>query len=303
MDRFDRHLRAELHREFDAQAVDTPPPHRARYGQPAGRRPPVRAMALVTAAFAIGILVGLVYEGSSVISLGPGHQLGAVPSTAPPPSTAAGSPATVSTASPSAGATATVRPSPARRPSSTPVQPPAPPAFSDDFEADQVGANPPAGWRAGDGQWTGVVSGSGGHVVRHGSAASLSHLVAGSPQWADYAVSADVRTDLLDLGFAGVAGRYHDPRNDYECGVTVGGQLVLWVVHDGDREVLDASGVSLDLSGDHNVRLDMRGSKLTCALDGTVLLHATDSTFSAGSIALVASAGEVAEFDNVRVGG
>lgn len=305
MDRFDRRLRAELHREFDSQAVDTPPAHRARYGRLGRRQPPMRAMALVTAAFAIGILVGLVYEGRAIISVGPGHQLGALPSGTPPaPATGtASSPASVSSTSPSASATATRRPSPTSPPGASPVPTAARPSLNDDFEADQVGANPPRGWRAGDGQWAGVVSSGGGHAVRHGTAQALGHLVTGSPQWTDYAVSADVRTDLLDLGFAGVAGRYQDPGDDYECGVAVGGQLDLWVVHGGDREVLDSSGISLDLAGDHNVRLEMRGSTITCALDGTVLLRATDTTFSAGSIALVASTGEAAEFDNVRVSG
>ncbi|HXM55757.1 MAG TPA: hypothetical protein VOB72_10240 [Candidatus Dormibacteraeota bacterium] len=300
MDRFDERLGEELHREFDAQAVVTPPAHRARYASGRAHRPPrLRAMALVTAAFAIGILAGLVYEGGGVIAPGPSGRIGPIPPAAPSahstsaPSAPAARPSSAASARPSAPprtATASAAPTAVR------------PGFADDFEADPIGTATPNGWHADEGPWTGVVSRS-GHVLRHSSGQDLGHLSAGSPQWADYAVSADVRTDLLDLGFAGVAGRYQDPGDDYECTVGVGGQLELSVVKGGQRTTLDASGVSLDLSGSHNVRLEMRGGTITCALDGTVLLHASDRTFTSGRIALVASAGEAADFDNVRVSG
>jgi hypothetical protein len=299
VDRFEEHLGEELHREFDSQMVVTPPPHRARYARPVQRPPRLRAVALVTAAFAIGILVGLAYEGGGVIHAGPSHQIGAVPPGSPSAHTATSAP------SPSAGQPSpspSGRPAPRRTAAASAAPTAVRPGFADDFESDAAGTATPSGWRADDGPWTGVVSRS-GHVLRHSSGQDLGHLSAGSPQWADYAVSADVRTDLLDLGFAGVAGRYQDPGDDYECAVGVGGQLELWVVKSGQRTSLDVSGVSLDLSGSHNVRLEMRGSLITCALDGTVLLRATDRTYASGRIALVASAGEAADFDNVRVSG
>jgi hypothetical protein len=164
-----------------------------------------------------------------------------------------------------------------------------------------VGANPPSGWRVDDGQWQGVVD-DGGHVLRHAPGQDGGHLTAGSPQWADYVVSADVSTTLLDLGFAGVAGRYQGPGNDYECGLGVGSQLQLWVVKDGARRLLGASGIPLALGGRHTVALEMRGSRLTCSLDGAQL-QATDGTFATGRFALVATTGEVAEFGGVRASG
>jgi hypothetical protein len=300
VDRFDERLRAELRREFDSQAVVTPPPHRARYarrGLSAGRPPVLRAAALVTAACAVGVLIGLAYRGD-LMAPGPGRQLGALP---PNPS------ATATTAEPSPSA-AKPSPSPSGRPAPGPRRSASPspasvgPALADDFEADPVGANPPSGWHVDAGQWTGVVA-SGSHVVRHGSGQPLAYLSAGSPQWSDYAVSADVNTDLLDLGYAGVAGRYQGPGDAYECDMTVGGQLELRVVRGGEHQLLGAAGVSISLSGIHTVRLEMRGSQLTCSLDGVPLVRATDTTFAAGRIALFASAGELAEFDNVRVSG
>lgn len=299
MDRFDGRLGEELHREFDVQAVDTPPPHRARYGRLAERpgRRPMRAVALVTAAFAVGILVGLAYEGGRIIPPGPGRQVGVIPDT--PTAHATSEPSPPAAAGPRTPG-ASPRPASPRQPGATATAPAAP-AFADDFEADPVGADPPAGWRVDDGQWAGVVA-DGSHVVRHSAAQPLGHLSAGSARWADYSVSADVGTDLLALGYAGVAGRYKGPGDGYECTVGVGAQLELSVVRGGERRSLAVSGVALDLSGEHTIRLEMRGSRLTCSLDGTPL-RATDTTFASGRIALVASAGEGAEFDNVRVSG
>jgi pectate lyase len=175
------------------------------------------------------------------------------------------------------------------------------PSLADDFSGDAVGANPPAGWQVDDGQWAGVV-GDAGHVLRHGAGQAAGHIAAGSSQWADYTVSADVGTTLLDLGFAGVAARYQGPGNGYECGIGAGGQLQLWVASGGNRRVLATSGVTLDLTVRHTVSLDVRGSQLTCSGDAGPSLHATDSTFATGRIALVASA-EAAEYGNVRVSG
>jgi hypothetical protein len=304
MDKFDRRLQAELHRELDSQVVHTPPPHRARYAglDRSSRVPmPLRTAALVTAVFAIGVLVGLVYNARALPSPGPGHQLGAAPAETPPPANPATASQTAQAARPSAPSTSTPRAG--RRPTPPPSAPPARPAFADSFAADPVGANPPGGWRVDDGQWDGVVD-DGGHVVRHSAAQGASHLSAGSPQWADYVVSADVTTSLLDLGFAGVAGRYQGPADDYECGLGVGGQVQVWLVRGGARTLLGVSAVvSLDLSAHHTIALELRGSRLTCSLDGSPLVRATDTTFAAGRIALVTSAAEAAEFGNVRVSG
>jgi hypothetical protein len=299
MHRFDRRLGDELRREFDAQIVHTPPPQRARYARPPRQRPPIRAFALVTAVFALGILVGLVYTSGGAIVAGPGRQLGVVPPGTPTAqSTAAATPQASARPSPPA----TRRPSPSLPPTGIPAVPPrpAPPSLADDFEADPVGANPPAGWLVGDGEWAGVAD-AGGHVLRHEAGAAAGHLVAGAAGWTDYRVSARVGTGLLGLGTAGVAGRYQDPGNDYECVVSVGGQVQLSVVQNGQRRSLGTSGIALDLSGGHDLSLDLRGDRLTCSLDGTPLVRATDATFAAGRVALVASAGSAADFDDVRV--
>lgn len=301
LDRFERRLRAELHGEFDSQAVDTPPPHRARYAerqQPARGLPQLRTAALVTAVFAVGVLVGLVYNAQRFVAPGPGRSIGVVPSSVASATAAARVTSTPAGAPPPARASSRPTSAPGQSAAPGPAFPP--PAFSDDFTADPVGADPPSGWQVDDGRWTGVVD-DGGHAVRHDASQALAHLVAGSPRWTDYSVGADVSTGLLDLGFAGVAGRYQDPGDDYECGLGVGGELQLWVVQAGNRRLLASTSLSLDLGTRHAVVLDMRGSQLTCSLDGSSPLRATDATYAAGRIALVATSGEAAEFGAVRV--
>ena len=304
LDRFESRLRAELHEEFDPQVVDTPPPQRARYGrlrEPRRRAVPLRTATFVTAVFAVGVLVGLVYDAQHAVLPSPGRILGVVPSPTRASQTASTTTSMPQTASPAtrASAPASSRPRPTTPRSTASAS--APPALSDDFSGAPVGAGPPAGWSVDDGAWAGVVN-DGGHVVRHNGSQPLAHLVTGSPRWTDYSVSADVSTALLDIGFAGVAARYQDPGDDYECGLGgVGAQLQLWVTQAGSRRLLAASTASLDLSTRHRVTLQVRGSVLTCSLDGTPALQATDTTFAAGRIALVASDGEVAEFGAVRV--
>lgn len=308
LDRFDDRLQRELREDFDGQTVHTPPPQLSRYALLADRPRrtlPLRAPALVSALVAVGVLAGFVL-GTRMNAIERIRDIGTTPAAtarATPPG-ALSAPA----ASPSGSGPAAVGPGPST-PAGRPPRPstatpgsgaPPGPQFSDGFESDAVGANPPAGWRVDSGQWDGVVD-DGGHVVRHDTVQPAAYLSTGSSQWSDYSVSAGIKTGLLELGSAGVAGRYQDPGDGYECGVT-GAQLDLWRVQGGVRQSLAASTVlSLDFGSFHTVRLDMHGSQLTCSLDGTTAVHATDATFSSGRIALVADAGEAAEFDNVRV--
>src|SRR5262249_53430864 len=150
----DRRLRAELHREFDAQHVRTPAPSFARYARPAiaARRPrSLRTLALASAVFAVGVMVGLVYGGRVTMLHVPGGSIGAMPAAT---STAGASPTPSPTATASAApAHVPTRPPATHRPTAGPSPSPALPSFSDDFSGDPVGASPPSGWRVDDGQW------------------------------------------------------------------------------------------------------------------------------------------------------
>jgi hypothetical protein len=307
LDKFDGKVRERLRREFDAQPVHTPPPGQARYSRTGdgGRRPLLLGLpGLAAAGLAVVLLAGLALGTRGGITL-----VQRMRQVSPPPAATAASvpPTAAATPPPAVLPPASARPTPAHtsppatRPSATATAGTPPPQLSDDFAADAVGTNPPAGWRVDAGSWDGVVD-AGGHVVRHEATQPDAAMVAGSPRWSDYAVSAGIRTGLVGAGSAGVAGRYQDGGGGYyACGLAAG-SAQLWRVKGDERQALDAAPiVSLDLGRLHTVRLEMRGSQLTCSLDGTPLLHATDSTFASGRIALVAGAGEAADFGGVRV--
>jgi hypothetical protein len=178
---------------------------------------------------------------------------------------------------------------------------PPPPLFRDDFERDPIGVMP-AGWRSDDGRWDGVVE-DGSHVVRHATGQSYGHLVAGSADWIDYAVSARIRLTPLSTGFAGVAARYQDRDDYYACGVYYASAVRLWRVRAGVVTLLDARRMDVATSGFHDVRLVVKGGSLSCEFDETVALTATDASFANGRIAFVAGSDEAAELDDVVVTG
>jgi hypothetical protein len=175
-----------------------------------------------------------------------------------------------------------------------------PPLFRDDFEHDRMDAVP-TGWTVADGLWDGVVQ-DGGRVVRHGTGAtSYGHMAAGSPAWTDYRVSARLRPTPLSTGFAGVAARYRDRGDYYACGVYYGTAVRLWRVRAGDTTLLDARRQDVATDRFHDLSLVVKGGRVSCVFDDSVVLTATDASFSSGRIALVAGSDEAAEFDDVEV--
>jgi hypothetical protein len=176
-----------------------------------------------------------------------------------------------------------------------------PAVFSDDFSDDPVGANPPAGWTIADGRWDGVVA-DGRRALRHGLGA-YGHVVTGSTRWTDYSVGAMLRPTALASGFAGVIARYQDRGNYYACGFYASSSVRLWLVHGGSMTSLADRSAPVDTTRFHDVRLVVDGEHLSCIVDGTYLLMAADGTFRNGRVALVAAAGEAAEFAEVRVVG
>ena len=171
--------------------------------------------------------------------------------------------------------------------------------WSDDFERDAMGADPPGGWTIADGRWSGVISND-THVVQH-AAGRYGHLVAGSTGWTDYTVSADVMPTPLKTGFSAVAGRYHDPGDYYQCDIHHASSVQLWRLRGGVATLLDNRPVAVDPTRFSNLRLVMEGSRLSCILNGTVLCSAADGSLTSGRVALIAGDNEAAEFDNVVV--
>jgi hypothetical protein len=171
--------------------------------------------------------------------------------------------------------------------------------LSDNFERDAMGANPPTGWTAPDGRWTGVVNDD-THVIQH-ARGPYGHLVAGSVGWTDYTVSADVMPTPSKTSFAAVAGRYQGPGDYYQCDIHHGNTLQLWRLRSGAQTLLKGSPIAIDPSRFSNVRLVMKGSQLSCGLNGVILFTATDTSITNGQVALIAGDNNAAEFDNVSV--
>jgi hypothetical protein len=316
--RFDSRLEEALRKEFDAQKVETPRPHQARYARLTERtasRPRFRVPALATGLVATAVLLslGLVSRSANPVDwerqaaliaarfLGPTSAepapAGTTPRSVAPDATPPQANTTAGPAHPNATHANQLAPRSGKPP--TPA-----PSLSEDFDAAPVGANPPAGWTVTTGQWDGVVADT-SHFMRHSFGQADAQLAAGSPVWTDYSVSADIRPGLLAAGDAGVAGRYQGPGDYYECGVVGPTSLQLWRVKGGQRQVLDSTlqVLAIDLGRFHTIKLNMRGNQLTCSLDGVTLLHATDGSILSGRVALAASSAEGVDFDNVRVTG
>ena len=109
--------------------------------------------------------------------------------------------------------------------------------FSDDFEDDPVGADPPKGWTIAVGRWNGVISND-THVVQH-AVGPYGQMIGGSRGWTDYTVSADVMPTPLKTGFSAVAGRYHDPGDYYQCDIHHASSVQLWRLRGGVATLLD----------------------------------------------------------------
>jgi Domain of Unknown Function (DUF1080) len=172
--------------------------------------------------------------------------------------------------------------------------------FHDDFQGERAGANPPSGWEVIDGGWRGVAD-DGGPVVSHGTGTLYGHMVAGAPEWSDYEVGADVKVTALATGFAGVMGRYQTDTDYYECVVHHATAVQLWRLHDGRGVELGGTQLQIDIARFHRVELVLKGSRLTCMLDGVTMAAVDDHALMTGRIGLVASTGEAAEFANVQV--
>jgi hypothetical protein len=173
--------------------------------------------------------------------------------------------------------------------------------FTDNFELDPIGANPPRGWTIVDGRWNGVVSND-THVVQH-AAGPYGQMVAGSMGWTDYTVSADVMPTPLKTSFAALAGRYQDPGDYYQCDIHHANSLQLWRLRRGIATLLDNRPVAIDPTRFSNLRLVMNGTQLSCILNGALLCSAVDYSLTNGEVALIAGDQEAAEFDNVTVTG
>jgi hypothetical protein len=172
--------------------------------------------------------------------------------------------------------------------------------FSDDFEADAIGAVP-SGWTPLSGSnW--FVEQDGTHVLQqtNPSTANKYVITAGSSTWTDYVLQADVKPGANDLNQATVImARFVDDNNHYSFLLKNHNEWYLGIVAGGVWSTLDQGTFSYNSSTFYTLALSVQGSTISGSINGTTMATDTDTSFASGMIALSARA--TAEFDNVLV--
>lgn len=99
--------------------------------------------------------------------------------------------------------------------------------------------------------------------------------------------------------------RCRDENDYYVCRLNpLEGNFRVYVVRGGKRRQLDSASVELESGRWYEVRVVMRGSRITCSLDGVEMLHAVDDTFpEAGLVGLWTKADAETAFDDLVVRG
>jgi pectate lyase len=166
--------------------------------------------------------------------------------------------------------------------------------FSEDFEA---GAS---GWSKSGGSWSVVTDGS--QVYRQSSTGSDAKAQVGSTAWTDYAVTARVKP-LAWSGSdrsVGVVARAQNMTNYYQLGLSNSGQIQLVKRVSGGLQVLGTAVAAITTGSWYTLKLEAFGSTLRGYLDGTLVVSAVDSSFSAGRIGLFTRYASGA-FDDLQV--
>jgi hypothetical protein len=178
------------------------------------------------------------------------------------------------------------KPGPARSPAATESPARQSPLLADTFARTATG-DPPAGeWTVDAGSWVVEADPDGTHFLRSGTA-GLSLIFAGSSDWSDITVQADVRAGA-GMTFAGVAARYVDSENHYFCRLQ-SDRYVLGRTISGERATLQQGLLTVQAGTWYTMALRASGSRLSCDILGFAPLVAGDSTFPDGAVGLVAS--------------
>ncbi|HKS69502.1 MAG TPA: RHS repeat-associated core domain-containing protein, partial [Ktedonobacterales bacterium] len=175
--------------------------------------------------------------------------------------------------------------------------------FSDNFEQDTLGAAP-AGWSVTSGTW--AVENDGTHVLQQtdttiASSVYITPSVAGSANWTNYTVSADVKpgADNTSVTSANLMGRYTDTNNHYSLILKNNSEWWLGVKQAGNWTTIANGTFSYNSNTFYTLTLSLQGTTISGSINGTVVGSGTDSTFSSGGIGFSTAANS--EIDNVSV--
>jgi hypothetical protein len=128
--------------------------------------------------------------------------------------------------------------------------------------------------------------------------------IAEAPAFADFEMTVKARavSGVEDQG-GGPIWRCADANNYYVCRFNpLEGNFRVYVVKDGRRRQLDSAQLPLEAGRWYEIKVIMRGTKMTCFLDGAELLHADDAALAGpGRIGLWTKADVVTSFDDVKI--
>jgi hypothetical protein len=174
------------------------------------------------------------------------------------------------------------------------------PLFSDDF-----GPKPLASWQASPLGLASNWDASSGAAAYNGD--GHTQLYAGSAAWTDYRVQVKVKVDTSQDYPGGIRGRVDvDTGAGYAVWIYPGQGLIklfratAWNIDTSGLTLLAQTGATIAPGVDHTLALAFSGSQIAVEYDGSTVITATDSTLSAGAVALDVSNQPIA-FDDVAV--
>jgi pectate lyase len=164
--------------------------------------------------------------------------------------------------------------------------------FSDDFNDGNA-----SGWSTSGGSWS-ATSGT----YRQSSTGADAKAQAGTTSWNNYTVQAMVTPTAFgnSTRSAGVVARAQSMTSFYSLVLVGSGSLQLRRISGGGVSTLASAAAAVTPGTTYTLALTVNGPSLSGSVNGTQLVAASDSTFAAGRVGLVASYTSVS-FDNVAV--
>jgi hypothetical protein len=226
-----------------------------------------------------------------------------------PAPTATNTPGATATNTPAPTATNTPAPTATNTPAPTATNTPTPPPtatatptgnnvlFSDDFEADPLGAFPP-NWTLVAGTWSVQLDGTQVLQQTDPSTSAEKRVLAGSTAWTDYVFQVDVKPGANSVASGlQIIVRESDASNYYSFGLFSNTWYLKKKV--GGNQTTITQGNFAFTSQFYTMIFSVQGTALSGSINGITLFNTTDTSLTHGQIGLSTKA--QSEFDNVLV--
>lgn len=169
--------------------------------------------------------------------------------------------------------------------------------LSDNFEA--YTTFPSGGWTAAasSGAWT--IAADGSKVAKNNVSSTGTYLLTnGTSTWSNYSFSARVKPGSVGSRH-GLAFRYKDTSNYYTFILKDGSKAYLYKKVGGSETAVSYTNFTYNSSTFYTLKVTISGSAITCYINGSQVLSATDSSLTTGKVALYTFGN--ASFDDVAV--